>query len=156
MIAQTGWFGGHFAFLPSLYPIVNVEITNVIKATNSIMVIMHQSLLYIFLLKRYLRVVGDYQGKYLQEGNRHRFGNTKDIISRAIKSIQNQNLLDIEIILVYDFSTDNTLNIIKKFQKEDPRIKIINILKVEVISKKKFSSVSKNCEFNNVLRNNSQ
>ena len=81
MIARTGGLGGHFAFLPSLYPIVNVEITNVIKATNSIMVIMHQSLLHIFLLKRYLRVVRDYQGEYLQEGNRHRFGNTKDIIS---------------------------------------------------------------------------
>ena len=52
--------------------------------------------------------------------------NSQDIISRSIRSIQNQNLLDIEIILVNDFSNDNTLEIIKKFQKEDSRIKIIN------------------------------
>ena len=51
--------------------------------------------------------------------------NSKDIISRAVKSIQNQNILDLEIILVNDFSTDNTLSYLEKMQKEDPRIKII-------------------------------
>ena len=52
--------------------------------------------------------------------------NSKNFISRAIKSIQNQNILNIEIILVNDFSTDDTLSEIEKIQKEDPRIKIIN------------------------------
>ena len=52
--------------------------------------------------------------------------NCKDFILRAIKSIQNQNLLEIEIILVNDFSTDNTLNVLKNIQKEDQRIKIMN------------------------------
>ena len=33
---------------------------------------------------------------------------------------------DIEIILVNDFSKDNTLEIIEKLKKEDPKIKIIN------------------------------
>ena len=51
--------------------------------------------------------------------------NSKDFISRAIKSIQNQNILDIEIILIDDYSTDGTLKLIKNIQKEDPRIKII-------------------------------
>ena len=51
--------------------------------------------------------------------------NSKDIISRAVKSIQNQNILDLEIILVNDFSTDDTLSYLEKMQKEDPRIKII-------------------------------
>ena len=52
--------------------------------------------------------------------------NTQDLINNTIKSIQNQDLLNIEIVLINDFSTDNSLNIIKRLQKEDPRIKIIN------------------------------
>ena len=35
-------------------------------------------------------------------------------------------MLDIEIILVNDVSTDNTLKITEELQKEDPRIEIIN------------------------------
>ena len=52
--------------------------------------------------------------------------NSKDYISRAIKSIQNQNLTDLEIILVDDKSTDDTLSFIQEIQQGDPRIKIIN------------------------------
>ena len=51
--------------------------------------------------------------------------NSRDIILRSIRSIQNQNMKDIEIILVNDFSTDDTLPYIEYLQKEDPRIKII-------------------------------
>ena len=51
--------------------------------------------------------------------------NSKKYISRAIKSIQNQNILNIEIILVDDKSKDDTLSFIKEIQKGDPRIKII-------------------------------
>ena len=51
--------------------------------------------------------------------------NSQRFINRAIKSVQNQDLLDIEIILVNDCSTDDSLNIISEIQKEDPRIKII-------------------------------
>ena len=43
-----------------------------------------------------------------------------------MRSVQNQNLLNIEIILVNDVSTDNTLSILEEFNKDDPRIKIIN------------------------------
>ena len=49
----------------------------------------------------------------------------KTIIS-SIRSIQNQKMINYEIILVNDFSGDNTRNIIKNLQKEDSRIKIIN------------------------------
>ena len=52
--------------------------------------------------------------------------NGEKIINKTIKSVQNQNMLDIEIILVNDFSTDNTLLTIKKLKDGDPRIKIIN------------------------------
>ena len=52
--------------------------------------------------------------------------NCEKTISRAIKSVQNQNISDIEIILVNDYSKDGTLSIVEQIQKEDPRIKIIN------------------------------
>jgi regulator of replication initiation timing len=52
--------------------------------------------------------------------------NSKNYISRAIKSIQNQNILDIEIVLVNDCSTDDTLSFVEKIQTNDPRIKIVN------------------------------
>ena len=51
--------------------------------------------------------------------------NSQKTISRAIKSIQNQNILNQEIILVNDFSLDNTSKIIEEIQKKEPRIKII-------------------------------
>ena len=51
--------------------------------------------------------------------------NSQDVIIRSVRSIQNQNMLDIEIVLVDDFSTDNTLNILEQLAKEDPRIKLI-------------------------------
>ena len=51
--------------------------------------------------------------------------NCRYIISRAIKSIQNQNLVNLEIILVDDFSTDDTLSYIEILQSEDPRIKLL-------------------------------
>lgn len=52
--------------------------------------------------------------------------NCQNFINRAIKSVQNQNTFNLEIILINDFSSDNTSDIISQFQKEDPRIKIIN------------------------------
>ena len=45
---------------------------------------------------------------------------------KSIKSIQSQTLKDIEIIAVNDCSTDDSLVILKKIAKNDPRIKIVN------------------------------
>ena len=44
---------------------------------------------------------------------------------RFIKSLQNQNFKSIEIILIDDFSKDDTKSIIQKYQKEDDRIVLI-------------------------------
>jgi len=52
--------------------------------------------------------------------------NTEKYIERAVLSIINQSFQDFEIIIVNDCSNDNTLNIIKRLQKEDDRIRIIN------------------------------
>ena len=52
--------------------------------------------------------------------------NSQNIVKSAIRSIQNQLMTDIEIILVNDFSKDNSLKIIEEMRNEDPRIRIIN------------------------------
>ena len=55
--------------------------------------------------------------------------NCMKTIKASLLSIQNQNLTKIEIILVNDFSQDNTSKIIKESQEKDERIKIINNFK---------------------------
>ena len=45
-------------------------------------------------------------------------------IKRAIRSIQNQKMKDIEIILFDDCSPDNSYNIMHEMEMEDPRIKL--------------------------------
>ena len=54
------------------------------------------------------------------------FNSTK-YLNYSLRSIQNQNLLDIEIIVIDDASNDNgeTIKLIKKFQEEDPRIRLL-------------------------------
>lgn len=52
--------------------------------------------------------------------------NSEKTINYSIASIQQQNLTNLEIILVNDFSNDNSINIILSFQKNDTRIKLIN------------------------------
>ena len=51
--------------------------------------------------------------------------NCENFILRAIKSIQFQNISEIEIILIDDFSSDNTITMVKKMQFEDKRIKLL-------------------------------
>ena len=52
--------------------------------------------------------------------------NSEKTIKRASMSIQNQNIENLEIILVNDFSNYNTSSIIEYLKKEDNRIEIIN------------------------------
>ena len=52
-------------------------------------------------------------------------------ILRFLRTIQNQNFEQIEIILIDDFSEDNTIIIIENLQKEDGRIRIIKNRKNE-------------------------
>ena len=46
-------------------------------------------------------------------------------LKHSLCSIQNQNIKDIEIILIDDFSTDNTIIIIEEYMKNDQRIRLI-------------------------------
>ena len=51
--------------------------------------------------------------------------NSAKTIKATIKSIQNQKMSDIEILIIDDASTDDSLKMIENLQKEDPRIRII-------------------------------
>ena len=51
--------------------------------------------------------------------------NSEKYLREAINSLQNQTYKKFEIICVDDGSTDQSLNILKKLQSEDSRIKII-------------------------------
>lgn len=52
--------------------------------------------------------------------------NCEKTIIPSIRSIQNQNFFEFEIIIVNDFSKDNSSFLIEKLQKIDSRIKTIN------------------------------
>lgn len=48
--------------------------------------------------------------------------NTEAYLEEAVRSIMNQTLKDLEIIIIDDGSTDNSLSVIKKLAQEDNRI----------------------------------
>lgn len=51
--------------------------------------------------------------------------NVESFLDRSIKSLINQRLKDIEIILINDGSTDDSLTICRKYQNIDDRIIIV-------------------------------
>ena len=51
--------------------------------------------------------------------------NQENIIHISLRSIQNQSLKNIEIIIIDDCSTDNSISVVKKYLKYDKRIKLI-------------------------------
>jgi len=51
--------------------------------------------------------------------------NGEKYIKRAILSVLNQTFQDFEIIVVDDFSCDNTVKIVRELQIKNPRIKLI-------------------------------
>ena len=90
--------------------------------------------------KKTLKKGRKYLDKCLNFSNNHRFKyikkpkvsviiplyNCEATIKSSLNSIQFQNMSKIEILLINDYSIDNTSRIIKKAQKYDHRIKIIN------------------------------
>ena len=50
--------------------------------------------------------------------------NQEKFLRNSIQSILNQSYKNFEFLIVDDFSTDNSLDIIKEFQNKDSRIKI--------------------------------
>lgn len=52
--------------------------------------------------------------------------NVENYLEKCLKSVCGQSLEDIEIICINDCSTDDSFEVLKKFAREDNRIKIIN------------------------------
>ena len=53
--------------------------------------------------------------------------NTEEFVEEAVRSIMCQTLREIEIIVINDGSTDNSLSIIKRLADEDKRIRIYTL-----------------------------
>ncbi len=53
--------------------------------------------------------------------------NVEEYLRQCLDSVINQTFKDIEIIIVNDCSTDNSLQIIEEYQKKDKRIKLIDL-----------------------------
>ena len=64
--------------------------------------------------------------------------NVQKYLEKCIKSIIKQTYENLEIILVNDGSTDNSLDICKKYEKIDKRIKVINKSNRRAIRCKKY------------------
>ena len=74
--------------------------------------------------------------------------NRENTISRCLDSLCNQTYKNIEIICVDDGSTDNSLNILKEYQKKDTRIKIIeNKENMGIAYSRNMALKSSNAEF---------
>jgi len=52
--------------------------------------------------------------------------NMEQYLDRSIKSLLNQSFSDVEILLINDGSTDKSLDICKKYEKIDSRIKVVD------------------------------
>lgn len=52
--------------------------------------------------------------------------NVEMYLDRCLNSVANQSYKHLEIILINDGSTDNSFNIIEKYEKQDKRFKVIN------------------------------
>ena len=48
--------------------------------------------------------------------------NQENCLFKALRSVQNQSIKNIEIIIVDDFSSDNSISLISKYQNSDDRI----------------------------------
>lgn len=55
--------------------------------------------------------------------------NSEKYISKTIKSVLNQTYQNWELLLVDDCSSDNTMSILKEFQKADGRIRVLGLKK---------------------------
>ena len=66
----------------------------------------------------------------------------------SLRSIQNQKMKDIEIILIDDCSTDDSIITIKKYIKEDPRIKLIeNRKNKKILYSKSIAALNSNGKY---------
>ena len=66
----------------------------------------------------------------------------------SLRSVQNQKMKEIEIILIDDCSPDNSLTIIKKYMKEDERIRLIkNQINRKILYSKSLAALNCNGKY---------
>ena len=69
-------------------------------------------------------------------------------LNNSLRSIQNQNLKEIEIIIIDDFSTDDSLNYVEKFMQDEPRIRLIkNFRNRKILYSKSIAALNSNGEY---------
>jgi hypothetical protein len=69
-------------------------------------------------------------------------------LNYSLVSIQNQNMKEIEIILIDDLSSDNSIIIIEKFMKYDPRIRLIkNNKNKKILYSKSIAALNSNGKY---------
>ena len=69
-------------------------------------------------------------------------------LNYSLCSIQNQKMKEIEIILIDDFSSDNSIIIIEEYMKKDPRIRLIkNNKNKKILYSKSIASLNSNGEY---------
>ena len=74
--------------------------------------------------------------------------NAENYLYYSLRSIQNQKLKEIEIILIDDCSTDNSVKIIEEYMKEDPRIRLIkNEKNRRILYSKSIAALNANGEY---------
>lgn len=61
------------------------------------------------------------------------FYNAEKYINSAIDSVLSQSFKSFELILINDFSTDSSVNIVEEYARKDKRIKLMNNLKMKGI-----------------------
>ena len=66
----------------------------------------------------------------------------------SLRSVQNQKMKEIEIILIDDCSQDDSLNLIKKYMKEDERIRLIeNKINRKILYSKSIAALNSNGKY---------
>ena len=69
-------------------------------------------------------------------------------LNYSLRTIQNQELKEIEIIIIDDCSTDDSLNYVEKLMIEDPRIRLIkNYRNRKILYSKSIAALNSNGEF---------
>lgn len=67
--------------------------------------------------------------------------NAERYIGKCVESIQSQTYENLEIILVDDCSTDNSLKLCKQYASKDPRLKIVEHQKNQGVSAARNSGI---------------
>ena len=66
----------------------------------------------------------------------------------SLRSVQNQKMKEIEIILVDDCSTDDTIKIVEKYMEEDERIRLIkNVKNRKILYSKSIGALNSNGKY---------